>query len=60
MEQISLGVIESATLHIFERKLDYTWKEHESKFDFKSDCSLVANKQAKLNTDDTHAEDLVM
>ena len=31
----------------FERRSDATLKEHESKFNFKSDCSPVANQSSK-------------
>ena len=34
-------------LQFFERRSDTTLKEHESKFNFKSDCSPVANQSLK-------------
>ena len=33
-------------LQFFERKSDTTLKEHESKFNFKSDCSPIANQSS--------------
>ena len=34
-------------LQFFERRSDTTLKEHESKFNFKSDCSPIANQSSK-------------
>ena len=42
------GLPEAPTLAVFfERISDTTLKEHESKFNFKSDCSPVANQSSK-------------
>ena len=45
--KLSSKVIESDTLHIFERRLDKTWKENEIKYNVKSDCSPTTNRHPK-------------
>ena len=43
-------VIEAPTIAVFERRLDMTLKEYEWKFNFKSDCSAIANQSLKPTT----------
>ena len=54
--KLPLKVIESDTLHIFERRLDKTWKENEMKYNVKGDCSPATNRHPKINIDDTHID----
>ena len=49
-------VIESDSVHIFERRLDKTWKENEMKYNVKSDCSPATNRHPKINIDGTHID----
>ena len=39
--------VEVPTLAVYERRSDTTLKEHEWKFNFKSDCSPIANQSSK-------------
>ena len=56
MVRLTYYRIHNGTIEITQNNCEsrHTWKEHESKFDFKSDCSPVDNKQPKLNTNDIH------
>ena len=45
-EQWNGLLVEVSTLALFERKSDTTLKEHEWKFNFKSDCSPIDNQSS--------------
>ena len=40
-------ILEVHTLAVFKRRLDVTLKEHEWKFNFKSDVSPIVNQSSK-------------
>ena len=51
-------IVEAQNLKVFERRLDWHWRQHDMKYNFRGDvnCSPVANKG--MNIEECDAEEV--